>query len=259
MLLGDDGPDGWGVKYAQGDFNMTSDSKLFPPRPVWEAKGYRPDEYSRWLLGDWRPIEELWAELGIDFRPDPSGPGANPNLIVNPNSVVPVEVELEDWLFDTTAGPERRMAEARFVHGHLLKPGDVARTDWRLRCAQWPYDSLPVPRADIPAGIILSREAVAWIREEHVEDIALPLYQGVMMSILNPYAARHVAGGWGKCSLGSLIERTWASEPRFFDRSCKGERLEKVVACTATCLPENRANDGRQNRHRHCTDGPACR
>jgi hypothetical protein len=37
-------------------------------------------------------------------------------------------VELEDWLFDTSAGPDRRTAEARFVHGHLLKPGDVART-----------------------------------------------------------------------------------------------------------------------------------
>jgi len=164
VLLGDDGPDGWGVKYAQGDFNMTSDSKLFPPRPAWEAKGYRPDEYSRWLLGDWRPIEELWAELGVD-----------------PARVVPADVKLDDGLFDTSAGPERRLAVARFAHGHLLKPGDVARTDWRLRCAQPPYDSLPIPRVDVPAGIILSREADAWIREEQVEDVALPLYEGRML------------------------------------------------------------------------------
>ena len=164
VLLGDDGPDGWGVKYAQGDFNMTSDSKLFPPRPTWEAKGYRPDEYSRWLLGTWRPIEELWLELGVDST-----------------RVVPAEVELEEWLFDSNAGPERRQAEAQFVHGHLLKPGDVARTPWRLRCAQPPYDALPIPRADIPAGIVLSREADAWIREEDVEDLALPLYEGRMI------------------------------------------------------------------------------
>ncbi len=163
VLLGDDGPDGWGVKYST-EFHMTNDSKLFPPRPVWEAKGYRPDEYSRWLLGDWRPIEELWAELGID-----------------PTWVMPPDVDLEDWLFDASAGPERRMAEARFAHGHLLKPGDVARTDWRLRCAQWPYDSLPIPRVEVPAGIILSREADAWIREERVEDVALPLYEGRMI------------------------------------------------------------------------------
>lgn len=161
VLLGDDGPDGWGVTYAQGDFNMTSDSKLFPPRPVWETKGYRPDEYSRWLLGNWRPIEALWSELGID-----------------PARVVPAEVELEEWLFDATAGPERREAEARFVHGHILKPGDVARTEWRLRCAQPPYDALPVPRAEIPAGVVLSREGDAWVREDEVEDVALPLYEG---------------------------------------------------------------------------------
>ena len=134
VLLGDDGPDGWGIKYAT-EFHMTNDSKLFPPRPKWEARGYRPDEYSRWLKGDWRPIGELWAELGVD-----------------PDRPEPAEVELEDWLFDATAGPERREAEARFVHGHLLKPGDVARTDWAVRCAQPPYDRLPVPARGDSAG-----------------------------------------------------------------------------------------------------------
>ena len=116
VLLGDDGPDGWGIKYTR-EFDMTNDSHLFPPRPEWEARGYRPDEYSRWLLGDWRPMEELWEMLGVD-----------------PTKPEPAEIELEDWLFDTTAGPERREAEAQFVHGHWLKPGDVARTDWKLRC-----------------------------------------------------------------------------------------------------------------------------
>ena len=163
VLLGDDGPNGWGIRYAT-EFHMTNDSKLFPPRPQWEAKGYRPDEYSRWLLGDWRPIGELWAELGVD-----------------PARPVPAKVALEDWLFDTSAGPERRMAEARFAHGHLLKPGDVARTEWRLRCAQPPYDTLPVPRAVLPAGVVLSREGDAWIREDRVRDVALPLYEGRMI------------------------------------------------------------------------------
>ena len=67
---------------------MTSDSTPLPAAPqTWEAKGYQPDEYSRWLLGDWRPIGELWAELGVD-----------------PSRPEPAEMELEDWLFDTTAG-----------------------------------------------------------------------------------------------------------------------------------------------------------
>ena len=163
VLLGDDRPGGWGIRYAT-EFHMTNDSRLFPPRPQWEAKGYRPDEYSRWLLGDWRPIQELWDELGVD-----------------PSRPQPPEIELEDWLFDTTASPERRAAEAGFIHGHLLKPGDVARTDWRRRCAQPPYDLLPLPRANLPAGVILSREGDAWFREDDIRDVALPLYEGRMI------------------------------------------------------------------------------
>ena len=163
VLLGDDGPDGWGIRYTR-EFDMTNDSKLFPPRPQWEAQGYRPDEYSRWLRGDWRPIEQLWEELGVD----PSQPAT-------------ADIALEDSLFDTTAGPKRRNAEVRFVHGHRLKPGDVARTDWRARCAQPPYDRLPVPRAALPPGVLLSREGDAWVREEEVRDVALPLYEGRMI------------------------------------------------------------------------------
>ena len=176
VLLGDDGPDGWGIRYAR-EFDMTNDSRLFSPRPRWEAKGYRPDEYSRWLLGDWLPIEELWNELGVD-----------------PSRPEPVVIELEDWLFDATASPERREAEARFVHGHQLKPGDVARTNWSLRCAQPPYDRLPIPRANIPPGIILSREADSWIREDDIKDVALPLYQGIMVQPFVPSARGWLSG-----------------------------------------------------------------
>jgi len=38
-------------------------------------------------------------------------------------------------------------------------------------CAQPPYDTLPIPRADIPAGIIFSREADAWIREDDIPEV----------------------------------------------------------------------------------------
>jgi hypothetical protein len=48
MMLGEKGPDGWGISYAR-EFDMTNDSKLFPPRAHWEAQGYRPDEYGRWV------------------------------------------------------------------------------------------------------------------------------------------------------------------------------------------------------------------
>ena len=68
------------------------------------------------------------------------------------------------------------------MHGHLLKPGDVARTEWAVRCAQPPYDRLPVPRVEIPPGIILSRDGREWIWEgAGVEDVPLPLYEGRMI------------------------------------------------------------------------------
>ena len=201
VLLGDDGPDGWGIRYAT-EFHMTNDSRLFPPRPQWEAKGYRPDEYSRWLLGDWRPIEELWEELDVD-----------------PSQPVPAEIELKNWLFDTSAGPERREAEARFVHGHLLKPGDVAHTDWRLRCAQPPYDELPVPRAWIPAGVVLGREGDAWIRETGIQGTALPLYEGRMIGQFDFSQKGWVSGkGRGLSGLMSVgVQANRAPIPHGFD------------------------------------------
>lgn len=48
VLLGDDSADGWGIKYAR-EFDMTTDSHLFAPRPKWQAQGFRPDEYGRWI------------------------------------------------------------------------------------------------------------------------------------------------------------------------------------------------------------------
>ena len=55
VLLGDKSPNGWTIHYQQGEFNMTSKAKLFPTRWKWEEKGYRPDEYGHWLLGNWEP------------------------------------------------------------------------------------------------------------------------------------------------------------------------------------------------------------
>lgn len=48
VLLGDDGPEGWGIKYGT-EFHMTNDSKLFIARDKAEAGGFRPDQYGRWV------------------------------------------------------------------------------------------------------------------------------------------------------------------------------------------------------------------
>ena len=58
VLLGDQTPRGWGLKYGT-EFHMTNDAKLFPPLPKWEAQGYRPDEYGHWLKGAWQPVSNF--------------------------------------------------------------------------------------------------------------------------------------------------------------------------------------------------------
>ncbi len=114
VLLGDDSPQGWGIKYSQGDFNMTSDSQLFPPRSQWEAKGYKPDEYGHWLKGKWQSLganQHTWQEI-----------------------------------------------------------------------------------LDRPDGVILSRDKTEFIYIDDVEDIALPLYQGVMIWQFDSCAKGWISG-----------------------------------------------------------------
>ena len=160
VLLGDDGPDGWGIRYAN-EFHTTGDSTLFPPRPEWEKEGFRPDEYSRWLLGHWRPIEELGRELDVT-RHCADAP----------------EIPLDEWLFDRDTRARESSPGARFVHGHLLRPGDVVRTDGHSRCAREPYDTLSVSRTRIPPGLVLSHTGDEWIREDEIEATAVPFYEG---------------------------------------------------------------------------------
>lgn len=52
VLLGDESESGWSVRYSQGDFNMTSDSKLFSRRLKKQEEGFTKDEYGRWGNGE---------------------------------------------------------------------------------------------------------------------------------------------------------------------------------------------------------------
>ncbi|WP_428266021.1 Eco57I restriction-modification methylase domain-containing protein [Haliangium sp.] len=76
VLLGDQGPHGWGITYAT-EFHMTNDSKLFPPRPQWEAKGYRADEYGHWLAGRWRDGDATGPDGSRDWNLVRSADGAH--------------------------------------------------------------------------------------------------------------------------------------------------------------------------------------
>ncbi len=104
VLLGDQSEHGWGIKYQQGDFNMTSDSKLFPPRPKWEEKGYRPDEYGHWLKGPWQdysgPQHILDREPGLVLSRD----GQQALRVEEIEDVaLPLMQGVAIWQFDTCA------------------------------------------------------------------------------------------------------------------------------------------------------------
>ena len=43
-----DNASGWEITYAR-EFDMTNDSRLFPPLEKWEAKGYALDAFGRWV------------------------------------------------------------------------------------------------------------------------------------------------------------------------------------------------------------------
>ncbi len=183
VLLGDDGPDGWGMRYRI-EFMMNTDAHLFPPRPKWEADGYRPDEYSRWLKGDWRPVAELWALLGLE-----------------------------------------------------------PLSDGERRCAQPPYDALPIPRADIPEGIVLSRGADMWVREGQVEDVALPFYEGRMIGQFD-FSQKGWVSGKGRTAVWRDVD--WATkliEPQYLmgaaalaasEKSCPGPKVAYMRISSST-------------------------
>ena len=133
-LLGGKRPDDWQVRYDT-EFHMTGHSSLFPHRSVWEKEGYRPDEYSRWLLGTWRPVGELWN----DANETPERRGSR-------------GIRLPEWLFDIATNLRGREQEGRLVHGYLLKPGDVLRTEGRTRGTRWPHDALSRVRTEIAGG-----------------------------------------------------------------------------------------------------------
>lgn len=71
--LGETGEGSWDLHYGR-EFDTTMDSKLFPTRPEWEQRGYRPCADGRWLQGDWQrhdqnhtPEGALPSTDGLEF------------------------------------------------------------------------------------------------------------------------------------------------------------------------------------------------
>lgn len=148
VLLGDEGPDGWGIEYAR-EFDMTNDSKLFPPRPWWEERGYIPDEYGHWLKGAWRSVEDCGYVEG------------------------------------------RSKLDPQWKHWSIL---------------------------DRPKGLVVSRDGKLAVHVDEIEDVALPLFQGVMLAPLETKTLSHVSGT-GLTARWTQLPRGQVGEPQFLMRA----------------------------------------
>jgi hypothetical protein len=101
VLLGDKSPDGWNIRYTR-EFDMTNDSKLFPPRWKWEEQGYRPDEYGHWIKGSWQAAS---GQQNILQRPR--------GLIHSADGTAAIRLEeIEDALVNRLAFAQLHLADA---------------------------------------------------------------------------------------------------------------------------------------------------
>jgi hypothetical protein len=101
VLLGSQDARSWQIAYSR-EFDMTNNSKLFPPLPQWEARGYRPDGYGRWIddngnvalplyegrmIGAFDPSEKGWVSgkgRGAKWRDIPADAKAfNPQYLIS--------------------------------------------------------------------------------------------------------------------------------------------------------------------------------
>lgn len=153
VRLGDASERGWGVRYRR-EFDMTLDSHRFAPRPAWEARGLRPDEYDHWLAGDWRPI----VAFGFDASRhalDPSGRWSildrPPGLIVSREGSHAIELA-------TITERARPVYEGRMID--LYDFGAKGWVAGRGRAATWWTIGFEAKRID-PQFLMASGEAAA--------------------------------------------------------------------------------------------------
>ena len=176
ILIGSRESRGWNIRYHT-EFHSTGHSRLFPPRPEWEARGYLPDEYNRWLLGEWKEIGDLWNRIDLN-----SVESVEPRQRSSDNSgdLLILDINSPNSLSNRKA-IETKPDSKQLPKSHPSETNDFRHTNYRNRCARPPYDRLKVPRFSIPEGVICSRDADYYITEKEIRGVALPLYEGRMI------------------------------------------------------------------------------
>lgn len=153
ILLGSDDEHGWNLSIKQGDFNMTSDSHLFPPQDTWCEWGYEPDEYSRWVKGPWKPVDELYALPEV-------APHVHSLAVVAQPPYNTLRVKRSD-----------------------IPVGIILSRD----CTKWlRYEEIPIVKFTEANGKVITKKIGTGKHAHFVEitgkAIALPLYEGKMLA-----------------------------------------------------------------------------
>ncbi len=151
VLLGDNDPDSWGIEHSV-ELSMTAHSHLFPPRDWWEAKGYCPDPYGRWLPPDGRKPELVYRGRQIG----PAGDIALP--IYQGRMIGQFDFSNKGWVSGRGRGSEWReiefenkVIEPQFLMSYVT----YARTDifLNLKAVIMDITSATNQRSMICAGI----------------------------------------------------------------------------------------------------------
>ena len=119
VLLGDDDPGSWRIRYRL-EFMMNSDARLFPPRAEFEDMDYRQDEYERWLSAEWFPIEALHEAMRVpDDQPCIPRTGMEAGVILSATA--------DHW----TTTERVRDAAVPLVEGAMVDQGSLRMTKAR--------------------------------------------------------------------------------------------------------------------------------
>lgn len=91
--------------------------------------------------------------------------------MTNDSKLFPPRPKWEEWGYQPDEYSRWVKGPWQPVEALYAELGISPPKEGEKRCAQPPYDSLSIPRADIPEGIILSRDATQFIKETEIPEV----------------------------------------------------------------------------------------
>jgi hypothetical protein len=103
--------------------------------------------------------------------------------MTNDSKLFPPRPKWEEWGYRPDEYSRWIKGPWQPIQALYAKLGMSPPKNGETRCAQPPYDTLAIPRADIPEGIILSRDAAHFIRETEIPEVTFTDASGRPLTI----------------------------------------------------------------------------